>query len=104
MPIHDWTRVEAATFHDFHCGWTIHLKDARQPVLSIAGEGDGIAPLPAVHAVARFLPDARLESAPGGHLGVLTGRKARTTTWRVLHDWLEEHDPQAERAKRLQAA
>jgi hypothetical protein len=28
MPIHDWTRVEAATFHDFHCSWTVHLKDA----------------------------------------------------------------------------
>jgi hypothetical protein len=28
MPIHDWTRVSAGTFHDFHCSWIIHLKDA----------------------------------------------------------------------------
>jgi len=28
MPIHDWTRVDAGTFHDFHSGWIIHLRDA----------------------------------------------------------------------------
>jgi hypothetical protein len=28
MPIHDWTRVEASTFHDFHSGWIVHLKEA----------------------------------------------------------------------------
>jgi hypothetical protein len=28
MPIHDWTRVNAATFHDFHGSWIIHLKEA----------------------------------------------------------------------------
>ena len=28
MPIHDWTRVNAGTFHDFHSGWIIHLRDA----------------------------------------------------------------------------
>ncbi len=28
MPIHDWTRVEAGTFHDFHNSWIIHLKEA----------------------------------------------------------------------------
>jgi hypothetical protein len=25
MPIHDWTRVDAGTFHDFHCDWTIEI-------------------------------------------------------------------------------
>jgi hypothetical protein len=28
MPVHDWTRVDAETFHDFHNGWIIHLKEA----------------------------------------------------------------------------
>jgi hypothetical protein len=28
MPIHDWTRVSAGTFHDFHQGWTIALRAA----------------------------------------------------------------------------
>jgi hypothetical protein len=28
MPIHDWTRVDAGLFHDFHQGWTITLRNA----------------------------------------------------------------------------
>jgi hypothetical protein len=28
MPVHDWTRVNAGTFHDFHSSWIIHLKEA----------------------------------------------------------------------------
>ena len=28
MPIHDWTRVRANRFHDFHQSWMIRLKDA----------------------------------------------------------------------------
>ena len=28
MKIHDWTRVTAGTFHDFHCAWITHIKEA----------------------------------------------------------------------------
>jgi hypothetical protein len=28
MPIHDWTRVDAGLFHDFHQGWIIALSNA----------------------------------------------------------------------------
>jgi hypothetical protein len=28
MNLHDWTRVEDSTFHDFHTGWVVHLKEA----------------------------------------------------------------------------
>ena len=28
MPVHDWTKVDAGIFHDFHCAWIIHLKEA----------------------------------------------------------------------------
>lgn len=28
MPIHDWTRVDAGLFHDFHQGWTVALSNA----------------------------------------------------------------------------
>src|SRR5437762_3222332 len=28
MPIHDWTLVDAGTYHDFHQGWTIELRNA----------------------------------------------------------------------------
>ena len=26
MPIHDWTRIDSGTFHDFHQGWTIEIR------------------------------------------------------------------------------
>ncbi len=28
MQVHDWTRVDASTFHDFHTGWIVHLKES----------------------------------------------------------------------------
>lgn len=28
MPIHDWTRVSAGVWHDFHCSWVPRIKDA----------------------------------------------------------------------------
>jgi polyhydroxyalkanoate synthase len=72
-------------------GRTIALARVTAPVLSIAGEGDGIAPVKAVHHVAGLLPNAaevRIATAPGGHLGVLTGRAARRTTWRLVEEFL----------------
>ena len=72
-------------------GRTLRLADVTAPVLAIAGEDDGIAPVAAVHHVAELLPRAaevRLATAPGGHLGVLTGRAARRTTWPLLDGFL----------------
>src|SRR5437868_1212033 len=28
MPVHDWTRVYAGLFHDFHQSWSIYIKNA----------------------------------------------------------------------------
>ena len=28
MPVHDWTRVSAGTFHDFHNAWITELRNA----------------------------------------------------------------------------
>jgi hypothetical protein len=28
MPVHDWTRVQAGSFHHFHCAWITHLAEA----------------------------------------------------------------------------
>jgi polyhydroxyalkanoate synthase subunit PhaC len=81
---------------------TVRLDRVTVPVLSIAGTGDGIAPLGAVHHVGELLPNApeiRLESAPGGHLGVLTGRSARRTTWSLIDGFLREHATRARPAK-----
>ena len=74
-------------------GGTVDLADVRVPVLSVAGKSDSIAPRGAVHAVADLLPNApeiRLRVAPGGHLGVLTGRAAVRTTWCELDVFLDD--------------
>ena len=50
--------------------------------------------VPVDTAVAGLLPNApevRLETAPGGHLGVLTGRSAKRTTWRHLDEFFAAH-------------
>jgi hypothetical protein len=28
MPVHDWSRVSAGVFHDFHNTWIVELKNA----------------------------------------------------------------------------
>jgi hypothetical protein len=33
MPMHDWTRVEAGIYHDFHHAWTFLIKDALNRIL-----------------------------------------------------------------------
>ena len=35
--------------------------------------------------------DLRFEVVPGGHLGMLTGRAARATTWRIIDEWIDAH-------------
>ena len=70
----------------------VSLADITAPVLVFAGANDGIAPVAAVKAVMPLLTGARevqFEIVPGGHLGMLTGRAARGTTWRVLDEWIE---------------
>jgi polyhydroxyalkanoate synthase subunit PhaC len=72
---------------------TVDLADVQVPVLVVAGQNDTIAPPGAVFHVAELLPnapDVRLETAPGGHLGVLTGRSARRTTWVFVDEFLDE--------------
>ncbi|RYC12663.1 alpha/beta fold hydrolase [Nocardioides zhouii] len=72
---------------------TIDLAAISVPVLVFAGNTDGIAPLAAVRAVVPLLtgsPQVRFEVVPGGHLGMLTGRAARGTTWEAIDEWVAE--------------
>jgi polyhydroxyalkanoate synthase len=80
-------------------GQQIDLADVSVPVLVVAGANDVLAPRDAVHHVADLLtgsPEVRVETAGGGHLGVLTGRSARESTWRYLDDFLREYDRRRE--------
>ncbi|HEX5089396.1 MAG TPA: alpha/beta fold hydrolase [Nocardioides sp.] len=70
---------------------TVDLAALTVPVLVVAGATDGIAPVNAVKAVVPLLsgsPEVRFEIVPGGHLGLLTGRAARGSTWQVLDEWV----------------
>jgi polyhydroxyalkanoate synthase len=76
-------------------GKLVDLADVSGPVLVVAGATDILAPREAVHHVADLLtgsPEVRVETAKGGHLGVLTGRSARRTTWRHLDEFLRDCD------------
>jgi len=72
---------------------SVAFADIDVPVLVFGGATDGIAPVPAVKAVVPLLtgsPEVRFEIVPGGHLGMLTGRAARTTTWSVMDEWITQ--------------
>lgn len=75
-------------------GREIKVANVTAPVLVFAGNTDGIAPIAAVKALTKLLKNAhevRFEIVPGGHLGMLTGRAARNTTWEVMDDWIAEY-------------
>jgi len=77
----------------------IDVSQVSKPVLVFAGAADGIAPVAAVKALVPLLsgsPEVRFEIVPGGHLGMLTGRGARTTTWRLLDEWIGQWSTDAD--------
>ncbi|MBV9832249.1 MAG: alpha/beta hydrolase, partial [Marmoricola sp.] len=82
-------------------GHEIDISTIRLPVLIFAGNTDGIAPINAVRALVALLPNAhevRFEIVPGGHLGMLTGRAARGTTWPTIDEWIEQYSSPEEAA------
>ena len=78
---------------DLGAGRVLELADVEQDVLIVGGTDDVIAPVPCVQRACDVLAGARsirFETAPGSHLGVLSGPDARQTTWRYLLDFLTE--------------
>ncbi len=70
----------------------IDVADVKVPVLVFGGANDGIAPAASVQPLVGLLtgsPEVRWELVPGGHLGMLTGRAARSTTWRIIDEWVD---------------
>ena len=88
-------------------GRDICLDTVKLPLLAVAGAGDGIAPVAACHHIGDLVPNARslrIEVAPGGHLGVLTGRAARGSTWVLLDEFLDERFAPRRRKRATSAA
>lgn len=77
------------------------LADVSVPVMNISGTSDNLlAPAASVARLAELVPNSpsvRLESAPGGHLGVLVGLSARETTWKYLDEFLTATGPDPDR-------
>jgi polyhydroxyalkanoate synthase len=69
----------------------VELADVEQDVLIVAGSTDVIAPVACVRRACDVLTGVRsirFETAPGSHLGVLTGPQARDSTWEHIADFL----------------
>ncbi len=99
MPIHDWTRVDAGLFHDFHQDWTIELRRTlnagRLPpgYVALADQQTG-GPIPDVLTLRRG-PQPTVKHEANGGLAVATAPpKAR------FIDELEE-ETYARRANRI---
>jgi Protein of unknown function (DUF4058) len=102
MPVHDWTRVSAGTFHDFHCTWIPEIKnrlneDVLPPEYYAQVEqiaGDTIADILALRTdpIPGF-------SDPEGSNGAVTG--LATAPPRVRYTAEIESDTYAARARRV---
>jgi hypothetical protein len=74
MPVHDWTRVEAGIFHDFHTVWTAGLRNTLNEGLLPEGyyalaeqhAGRAIADVLTLHASPETLEPAWLPPDTGG--------------------------------------
>jgi polyhydroxyalkanoate synthase len=78
--------------------YTVRLADINVPLLAFGGKDDAIAPISCVKPVIDLVtgsPEVRWEEVPGGHLGMLTGRSARNTTWRIMDEWIDAHSSDA---------
>src|SRR5947209_17731798 len=99
VPIHDWTRVDAGLFHDFHQDWTIELRRSlnagRLPpgYLALADQQIG-GPIPDVLTLHRG-PQLAETRTSGSGLAVASAPPQARFVDEV------EHDVYARRANRL---
>src|SRR5262245_39789336 len=82
MPVHDWTRVDAGTFHAFHLGWLGQLQAALNGGLLPSGfyamaeqhAGDVIPDVLTLHTAP---PDKGVRPSPGGGVATVTRTRPR---------------------------
>lgn len=71
MPVHDWTRINAGLFHDFHQSWSIYIKNSMNagilpPGFTALVEQKAGAREPDVLAVDAFSEPTRARESEGG--------------------------------------
>ncbi len=74
-------------------GQSVHLKDLTWPLLNIIAAKDHIVPSAAAQPVCDLVGSARAETLelPAGHVGLVMGKAAATTTLPKIFEWLREH-------------
>jgi len=85
MPIHDWSRVDAGIFHDFHQAWTIGIRDALNggglpPGYFAMAEQIVSGPIPDVVTLQQRPGSSRPAKAAGGIAVADAPPRARFTT------------------------
>jgi polyhydroxyalkanoate synthase len=76
-------------------GRPVSLSDVRWPVLNIVAAKDHIVPSAAAMPVCELVgsPEAQTLELPAGHVGLVMGRSAATTTLPEIFAWLHAHGP-----------
>ena len=74
-------------------GEAVHLQDLTWPLLNIIAAKDHIVPSAAARPVCDLVGSARAETLelPAGHVGLVMGKAAATTTLPKIFAWLHEH-------------
>lgn len=66
------------------------------PTLVVAGTTDVLAPAACVQAWTEVIADSEYHVVKGGHLGVMAGRGAPASTWKLLEDFAARVDAQSQ--------
>lgn len=69
-------------------GQLVRPEELDMPSLVIIPDRDKIVPPPSAERLARALPNAERRVARAGHIGMVTGRRARRNTYDPIVDWL----------------
>jgi Protein of unknown function (DUF4058) len=80
MPVHDWTKVDAGIFHDFHTAWIIEIRNA----LNNGVLPEGYYALAEQHA-GRFIPDILALHVSPATQGVAPSARTLRRTLAIRH-------------------
>jgi len=80
-------------------GRLLSLRDMTWPLLNVVAAKDHIVPSAAATPVCDLVGSARAETLelPAGHVGLVMGKAAATTTLPTMFSWLREHSAPVER-------
>ncbi len=79
----------------------LSLRDLTWPLLNVVAAKDHIVPAAAATPVCELVGSDRAETLelPAGHVGLVMGKAAKTTTMPRIHGWLREHGESGDTGK-----